>query len=119
MMDEHFYNPDEFWGEYIMPTIARNDSACPDQNYWRGRIWAPTNFLAYSAMKHAGLRKECGDLAKKSEELLLKEWRLYGHIHENYNCDTGMGCDEVENISSDPFYHWGGLLAYIAIDNEG
>jgi hypothetical protein len=26
-----------------------------------------------------------------------------------------MGCG-VNN--SDPFYHWGGLLAYIAIDNE-
>ncbi len=115
MMDEHFYNPEEFWGEFIMPTIARNDPGYPDQDYWRGRIWAPTNFLAYSAMKYAGLKKECGDLARKSEELLLQEWRLHGHIHENYNGDTGMGCD-VPN--SDPFYHWGGLLAYIAIDHD-
>lgn len=115
MMDEHFYNPEEFWGEFIMPTIARNDPAYPDQDYWRGRIWAPTNFLAYAAMKYAGLKQECGDLAKKSEELLLKEWRLHGHVHENYSGDDGMGCG-VPN--SDPFYHWGGLLAYIAIDNE-
>ena len=115
MMDEHFYNPEEFWGEFIMPTIARNDPAYPDQDYWRGRVWAPTNFLAYAAMKYAGLKQECGDLAKKSEELLLKEWRLHGHVHENYSGDDGMGCG-VPN--SDPFYHWGGLLAYIAIDNE-
>ena len=114
MMDEHFYNPDEFWGDYIMPTIARNDPAYADQNYWRGRIWAPTNFLAYVAMKYAGLNKECDDLAAKSEELFLKEWRLRGHVHENYNADSGMGCDAG---NSDPFYHWGGLLAYIAIDN--
>ena len=114
MMDEHFYNPDEFWGDCIMPTIARNDPAYADQNYWRGRIWAPTNFLAYVAMKYAGLNKECDDLAAKSEELFLKEWRLHGHVHENYNADSGMGCDAG---NSDPFYHWGGLLAYIAIDN--
>lgn len=114
MMAEHFYNPEEFWSEFIMPTIARNDPAYPDQDYWRGRIWAPTNFLAYAAMKYAGLNKECGDLAKKSEELLLKEWRLHGHVHENYGGDSGMGCD-VHN--SDRFYHWGGLLAYIAIDH--
>ncbi len=115
MMDEHFYNPEEFWGDYIMPTIARNDPAYPDQNYWRGRIWAPTNFLAYIAMKHAGLKKECNDFADKSEELLLKEWRMHGHVHENYSGDDGMGCG-VGN--SDKFYHWGGLLGYIALDNE-
>ncbi len=115
MMDEHFYNPDEFWGEFIMPAIARNDPAYPDQDYWRGRIWAPTNFLAYPAMKYAGLKKECADLAAKSEALLLKEWRLHGHVHENYGGDSGMGCDVG---SSDRFYHWGGLLAYIAIDHE-
>ena len=115
MMDEHFYNPEEFWGDYIIPTISRNDPAYPDQNYWRGRIWAPTNFLAYLAMKHAGLKKECSDLAAKSEQLILKEWRLHGHVHENYSGNDGMGCD-VGN--SDKFYHWGGLLAYIALDNE-
>jgi len=115
MMDEHFYNPEEFWGDYIMPTIARNDPAYPDQDYWRGRIWAPTNFLAYIAMKHAGLKKECNDFADKSEDLLLKEWRLHGHVHENYCGDTGMGCNKG---NSDKFYHWGGLLAYIALDNE-
>ena len=114
MMTEHFYNPEEFWGDYILPSIARNDPAYPDQNYWRGRIWAPMNYLAYAAMKHAGLRKECADLAVKSEELLLKEWRLHGHVHENYCGDTGMGCN-VGN--SDKFYHWGGLLAYIVLDH--
>ena len=115
MMEEHFYNPDEFWGDFIIPTIARNDPAYPEQVYWRGRIWAPTNFLAYIAMKHAGLLRECADLARKSEELLLQEWRLHGHVHENYRGDNGIGCDGAK---SDKFYHWGGLLAYIALDCE-
>lgn len=116
MIDEHFYNPDEFWGEFMMPSIARNDPAYPDQDYWRGRIWAPMNYLAYAAMKHAGLKQACADLAEKSEALILKEWRLHGHVHENYSGDDGLGCNKP---NSDPFYHWGGLLAYIAIDNEG
>lgn len=115
MMSEHFYNPEEFWGDYVIPTIARNDPAFPDQDYWRGRIWAPTNYLAYAAMKYAGLEKECDDLARKSEELILKEWRLHGHVHENYSGYDGMGCGKW---NSDKFYHWGGLLAYIALDND-
>jgi glycogen debranching enzyme len=44
MITEHLRNPDEFWGEWVLPSIARNDPAYPDQTYWRGRIWAPMNF---------------------------------------------------------------------------
>lgn len=115
-VQEHFYNETEFWGDYILPSIARNDPAYPDQDYWRGRIWAPMNYLAYEALRSAGQTQACKDLADKSRELILKEWRLHGHVHENYDGDTGMGCG-VHN--SDKFYHWGGLLAYIAILNEG
>jgi hypothetical protein len=25
MIEEHFYNSDEFWGDFILPSIARND----------------------------------------------------------------------------------------------
>jgi putative isomerase len=47
MIREHFYNPEEFWGEWIIPNTPRNDPAYQDQHYWRGRIWGPTNFLVY------------------------------------------------------------------------
>lgn len=43
---------------------------------------------------------------------LLKEWDEHGHVHENYNGDTGYGCDKP---NSNNFYHWGGLLGHIAI----
>ena len=115
MLKEHFYNPCEFWGEWIMPSIARNDPAYKDQTYWRGRIWAPMNYLVYEAMKNAGLYEECRVLAEKSEKLILKEWRSHGHVHENYCPNTGEGCNV---LNSDKFYHWGGLLAYIAIDYD-
>lgn len=112
----HFYNPEEFFGTYMLPTIARNDAAYPEQNYWRGRIWAPTNFLVYLAMRCQGLLKECSHLAGASVELLMGEWKAHGHVHENYNGDTGEGCDVA---NSDPFYHWGGLLALIGLMDKG
>ena len=116
MMKEHFFNPEEFYGEYIIPMCARNDPAYKDQEYWRGRIWAPTNFLAYIAMRHHGLEEPCRVLAEKGLNLLMKEWLEKGHVHENFNGDTGEGCD-VKN--SDKFYHWGGLLSYIALMDAG
>jgi len=114
MINEHFFNPDEFWGDWILPSIARNDPMYPEQNYWRGRIWAPQNFLVYLGLRNYDLPEARRALVKKSEALLLKEWRAFGHVHENYNGDTGAGCG-AEKDNSDPFYHWGGLLALISI----
>ena len=116
MIDEHYRNPEEFYGQYMLPSIARNDPAYPCQDYWRGRVWAPMNFLVYMAMRRHGLDDACADLAAKSRDLLMREWLEHGHIHENYNADTGSGCD-VQN--SDKFYHWGALLALVAMLEAG
>ncbi len=116
MIKEHFYNPHEFWGEYILPAIARNDPAYPEQDYWRGRIWGPMNLLAYFSLRRYDLNQACKDLAAKSVRLLMKEWLAKGHIHENYNADSGEGCDVP---SSDAFYHWGGLLGIPALIEAG
>ena len=118
MMEEHFFNPEEFWGDYIIPSISRNDPMYPEQDYWRGRIWAPQNFLVYLGIRKYNLPKARKALVGKSEELLLQEWREHGHVHENYCGDTGMGCG-TDKQNSDPFYHWGGLLGLISVmENE-
>jgi hypothetical protein len=116
MMAKHFYNPAEFWGDWIMPSIARNDPAYPDQDYWRGRIWPPMNFLVYLALRNYNLPQARSDLVEKSKALLLREWRVEGHVHENYNGDTGEGDDKP---NSDAFYHWGGLLGLMAFIEAG
>ena len=51
-------------------------------------------------------------LCQQSMDLLLKEWRDSRHVHENYNADTGVGGDSA---ASNPFYHWGANLVYIAM----
>jgi len=116
MMAEHFYNPDEFWGEWIMPSISRDDPAYPEQSYWRGRIWAPMNFLVYLGLRMYELPCARADLAERSRRLLMKEFAEKGHVHENYNPDTGEGCDRA---NSDCFYHWGGLFGLISFVESG
>ncbi len=112
MADEHYYNPEEFYGEWMLPSVARNDPAYPDQEYWRGRVWAPLNFLVYLALRETELADVRKDLAEKSKKLFLKEWIEHRHVHENYNSITGEGCGSG---NSDKFYHWGALLCMIAL----
>lgn len=110
MIKKHLLNPDEFWGDWIIPSIARNDPAFHDQDYWRGRIWGPMNYLVYLGLENYDAPQARQQFSEKSFALFLKEWKEKGHVHENYNAITGTG-DDVAN--SDRFYHWGALLGYV------
>jgi putative isomerase len=116
MVEKHLLNTKEFWGEWVIPAIERGDPAFHDQDYWRGRIWGPMNYLVYLGLMNyddAAARKE---FAQKSYDLFLKEWKEKGHVHENYNAILGTG-DDVS--SSDRFYHWGALLGYVEYLEQG
>ena len=119
MMDEHYFNPGEFHGEFVIPASARNARGFKDNNYWRGRIWAPLNFLVYLGMRDYRTPKvdrARADLVERSRNLLMKNWKANGGIYENYNSTTGAGGDAG---ASDAFYHWGALLTFIGIlDSE-
>lgn len=110
MIEKHLLNRKEFWGQWVIPSIARDDPAFQDQDYWRGRIWGPMNYLVYLGLRNydvPGVRRE---FAQKSYGLFLKEWDAGRHVHENYNAISGTG-DDVPD--SDRFYHWGALLGYV------
>ncbi|MDO4188320.1 MAG: trehalase family glycosidase [Lachnospiraceae bacterium] len=112
IIKEHLLNEEEFWTKFPIPSIAKSDPSYINQTYWQGRVWAPMNFLTFCALKCAGESETVELLAEKSAQLILKEWKECGHVHENYDPETGEGCNSVR---SDKFYHWGGLLAYMSL----
>jgi len=116
MMKEHYFNPHEFYGEYVMPSISRNDSAFKDNDYWRGRIWGPMNFLVYMGMRNYNVDDARKDLVEKSKALLMKNLKKDGGVYENYNSVTGEGGDVN---SADGFYHWGALLTFMELIEKG
>jgi len=101
-----------FKGEWMVPSIRRDDAAFLDQDYWRGRVWPSMNFLTVTALRRAGFRDPAHAVVRSGLEMFLRGWRERSHVYENYSALTGEGGD-VPN--SDPFYAWGSLLPYLAI----
>ncbi|MCC6730843.1 MAG: hypothetical protein IT208_16035 [Chthonomonadales bacterium] len=113
LVDGHLLNPAEFWGEYPLPSIARSDPAYRDNDYWRGRIWAPMVYLVAAGLRRCGRRETARALAGAGLRMMLANWREGRAIYENYSAETGSGGD-VPN--ADPLYVWGGLLGLAALE---
>lgn len=120
MINKFYFNKDQFYGEWMIPSITRNDLAFVDQNYWRGRIWAPLNMLVYMGIRNYHLEEAQNDLASKSRELHLKNWNNGHRIHENFHGVSGQGLNPGEPLNtSDSFYHWGALNGLISLIEAG
>ncbi len=124
MVSAHLLNQKKFWGGFVLPSISRSDPGYrggenareglkgTTNHYWRGRIWGPMNFLVCEGLRRYRFDSESYALSRRSLDLFLAEWRGESHIHENYDDISGDG-DDASN--SDPVYHWGGLLAYLGM----
>jgi hypothetical protein len=120
MVRDHLLNPGEFYGEWMIPSISRNDTAFRSQNYWRGRIWGPMNFLVYLGLRNYDLGNAENILAEKSGKLFMENVMLNGYIWENYNAITGNISDQEEaSRRGDKYYHWGALLGFIPLFEAG
>lgn len=102
-------NPKYFWGKWVIPTISRNNPAFKHQEYWRGDIWGPTNYLVFQGL----LNNNAPDavihaVARKSVKLFMRNWTKNGVWSENYLATTGIA-------SHDPHYSWGALLPLMGL----
>jgi hypothetical protein len=117
MVDEHLLDPEEFWGHWVLPSVARNDPDFPRQRYWKGAIWPPLNFLTYLSLRKAGFDRVAGELSDKSLSMFLSEWERKGYGSDNYSSITGTGDDS--RLSSDRFHSWGALFGIMAFIETG
>lgn len=118
MISRHLLNEKSFWGQQPLPSISRDDADFKDQDYWRGRIWPPMNYLVYQGLKNYDTPlslKARRELAKRSLAMWLHEWNKKGYSMENYS-PLGFDADTVHN--ADTFYIWGALMGWIGIDAQ-
>ncbi|NJM16578.1 MAG: hypothetical protein HC896_15475 [Bacteroidales bacterium] len=116
MIERHLLNEEEFWGEWILPSIAKNDELYHEQRYWRGAIWAPMNFLVYLGLKEYNM-PVTDAFVEKSVAIFRKNWSQEHFVCENYSPIDGTCTNE--KLTSSPWYTWGGLMAIIGLMDAG
>ena len=81
----HLLNPDEFWCEYVIPTVAQNDPAYNHEAMWRGPVWANINYFFIEALQKNGEF----DLARMIRDKTLGMIMSNPGIYEYYSSETG------------------------------
>lgn len=109
LMLKHLFNPKEYWGDYVIPTISRDDPTFQKQQYWRGTIWPPTNYLIYQGLKAYKFDVVASEFAKKSSSLFLRSWKNFQLCPENFDSRTG-------EPGGQRYQSWGPLFALIALE---
>ena len=82
---DHLTNPDEFWGEYIIPSVARNDPHYDPDRMWRGPVWVNINYFFIEALEQIGRFELAEDIREKTLKLIMNQPSMF----EYYNAETG------------------------------
>jgi len=105
-------DPTRFQGDWVLPSISRDDPAFGDQQYWRGSIWPPMNYLILHGLRRYGFHEPAHDLAWKGARMFLDDRRRTGFCRENFDSRSGEGRGQR-------FQSWAPLLALGALEQLG
>lgn len=81
----HLLNPDEFWGEFALPTVSRSDPHFSPITMWRGPVWVNVNYFFIEALNQIDREDLARDLRAKTLALMMR----HNDIYEYYNPETG------------------------------
>ncbi len=132
MVRDHLENPAEFGGDYVIPSVARNDpaycaaghtnpstssytyyqspgeeDACEE---WQGAVWPPMNATVYDGLKRYGLDDAAAELADKSTALWLTTWKDLGWFPEYWDSEPGQVFNSAATTTAFHTYSWSNLM---------
>ncbi len=117
LVEEHLTNPDEYWGEYPVRTLAKsetgyNQEGCtPPESFcnWNGTTWVPFNYMIFHGLMDYGYNEVARELAYKTFEMVYMKNSV---TREYFNGDTGGG------YGRNPFFGWSSLAYIMPLEYE-
>ncbi|MFR9564982.1 MAG: trehalase family glycosidase, partial [Rikenellaceae bacterium] len=117
LIEEHLTNPDEYWGEYPVRTLAKsetgyNQEGCtPPESFcnWNGTTWVPFNYMIFHGLMDYGYNEVARELAYKTFEMVYVKNPV---TREYFNGETGGG------YGRNPFFGWSSLAYLMPLEYE-
>jgi putative isomerase len=114
MIYEQLMNPQEFWSNWPVPTLARSEPGYSEKQLasdlgcsWRANTWIPTNYMIYHALKFYGYNELASIIAFKTSELMKRAGN-----REYYHSESGTG------TGLDPFWGWSLLGHFFLFEDK-
>ena len=103
----HLDNENEFKRPCRIPSLsADNPDYSPLGRYWKGSVWAPTNYMVLKGLEKNGYHALAHDIARNCLENVVTVFQNDGTIYENYMPEsTSKGAPAKPN-----FIGWSGLF---------
>lgn len=103
----HLDNEKEFKRPFRVPTLSADNSEYrADGGYWRGSIWAPTNYMVLKGLEKNGYEDLAFDIGKNCLENVISVFEKDATLYENYAPEIpGPG-----NPAKKDFVGWSGLF---------
>jgi hypothetical protein len=103
----HLINPAEFWRKIPVATLSADDKDfSPAGDYWRGSVWAPTNYMILRGLKNYYQHSLAKALARKYYAAVAEVYKNTHTFWENYAPDSF----EKGNNSRPDFCGWTGIV---------
>ena len=103
-------DPARFGGAFPVAGTPHEDPASLDNEYWRGRVWPPFNYVVYHGLRRYGFDEDAAWVAEAGDAMFRRSWEDR-RSYENFNQRTGEGGDSPD---AEPYYTWGTLLPMLA-----
>lgn len=89
----HLDNPNEFKRTNRVPTLSADhpDYDGKDGGYWRGAVWAPTNYMVLRGLTKYGYNQLAHEIARDYLYNVVEVFKTTGTLHENYSPDMVAG----------------------------
>lgn len=89
-MLEHLKDTKEFASPYPCPSVALSEK-CFSIDYWRGPVWIHSNYVVISGLERYGYKDEAEILARKTIDMVARDYERTGYLWECYDPFTGSG----------------------------
>ena len=103
----------EFKTPHRVPTLAKSHPEfAPAGNYWRGAVWAPTNYMVLKGLDQYGRSDLSYTIAKEHVDAVVDVFKRDYTLYENYTSVPGVDGKITKGTpAKSDFVGWTGLSA--------